>query len=146
MRSATNSLLTYQWLYGTNAASATNAVADGTSGAATIAGATTSTLSITSADTNITGFYSVWVTNLAGMATSTPVQLKVQHVPTISGQPSDTNVAATSNIVLTVTADGDYIGFIWRKGSNVLSAPSTNVFTLTNAAISDSGSYSVIRL
>jgi hypothetical protein len=144
MRSATNSLLNYQWVVGTNAASATNALSDGTSGSATFAGSATNKLTITTADTNCSGFYAVIVTNLAGAVTSAPVQLRVQHIPTISAHPASTNVALSSNIVLSVTADGDYLGFIWRKGTNALSVDSTNVLTITNAALSDAGNYSVI--
>ncbi|MBC8009474.1 MAG: hypothetical protein H7067_05215 [Burkholderiales bacterium] len=67
--------LSYRWLHGSTE------LADGTVGGVTIAGATTSTLTITGPTFAQAGEYRLRATNTLGTATSAPARLTVQSLP-----------------------------------------------------------------
>ena len=78
---ATGTALAYQWQFN----------------GANIVGATASTYTLASAQTNNAGSYTVVITNLAGQVTSAIASLTVIVPPTITTQPaSRTNVVGTS--------------------------------------------------
>jgi hypothetical protein len=147
--------LSYQWqINGTNLVDGTNLVnGDITSGS------TTNVLTISNAQTNDSGSYTVIVTNVAGSVTSSNALLTVASSPVITMQPTPTNqeVAVDSTVTFTVAAVGMApLSYQWQvNGTNLVdgtnpvngditSGSTTNVLTLSNAQTNNSGSYTVI--
>ena len=113
-----------------------------------IAGATSSTLTLTSVTTGQSGgSYSVVVTNVAGNATSSAATLTVNPAPiapTITTQPVTQTVTAGTNVSFTVAASGTaLLSYQWRlNGGNIVGATSATL-TLTSVTTGQSGgSYS----
>jgi|GEM_PF-1028287 len=147
MRSPTNSLLNYQWYYGTNSSTTTNAIADGTGNSFSstlFGGSTTSNLTLTTVATNDSGFYSVVITNLAGAVTSAPVELKVQYIPVITNNLTNIDIPVSSNLVFAVGVTNEPLYYRWYFNSNLLNVASSNTLTITNAETTNSGYYFAI--
>ena len=115
---------------------------------ANIAGATSTTLTLTSVTTGQSGgSYSCFVSNVAGTAISSAAVLTVNPVPvapSISTQPSSQTVTAGNNVSFTVAASGTApLSYQWRlNGSNIGGATSPTL-TLTSVTTGQSGgSYS----
>lgn len=147
MRSPTNSLLNYQWYYGTNNSTATNAIANGTGNSFSstlFAGSTTSNLTLTTVATNDSGFYSVVITNLAGAITSAPVELKVQYIPVITNNLTNIDIPVSSNLVFAAGVTNEPLYYQWYFNSNLLAVASTNTLVVSNAQTTDSGYYYAI--
>ncbi len=96
------------------------------------------------------GSYSVIVSNSAGSATSVPVVLTVNLVPTppgISGggQPQSVTVAQNSNATFTVTASGSTpLSYQWLfNGAGIANATDSS-FTRASVQPTNEGSYSVV--
>src|SRR5204863_8803614 len=101
VRTATNSLLRYQWRKD-NGAYLTNLV-DGTN----LFGATTSSLIITNATSDDVGVYSVVVSNAAGTIISSNAFLTIlPWRPTITAQPQSQTLLQGETLNLDVTAIG----------------------------------------
>lgn len=119
---------------------------------AAIAGATTTSYTIPSAQTNDAGPYSLVVTNLYGAATSLPpATLTVLVRPAILVAPQSQNVVVGSNAELTVTAIGTpLLGYQWRlNGTNLpnggrVSGANTALLSITGAQVADTGAYTVV--
>jgi Immunoglobulin I-set domain/Immunoglobulin domain len=133
--------LAYQWKKGT---------ANVVNGAG-ISGATTATLTVTSAQLIHAGDYTVVVTNSVGSATSERAVLAVLSLPTIAAQPTNRTVAAGSCVVFAVQAGGSPpYGYRWKKGTvalgdgpNVTGAASASL-SLCNVQTGDAGTYSCV--
>jgi hypothetical protein len=133
--------LSYQWqMSGTN-------LADG----GQIAGATNNVLTISNAQTNNSGTYSVIVTNAVGSVTSSNAVLTVTDQPLILVQPTNQTAAAESTVRLVVIAVGiEPLSYQWRmNGTNLvngdpLDGVTNNELTISNAQTNNSGTYSVI--
>ncbi len=122
---------TYQWRFG-----ATNLV-----------GATNSSLTITNAQTNNAGTYSVGVTNALGGSVSSNATLTVNVPPSMTLQPLSQTSNIGANVTFTSAATGTApLSFQWRFGGspgNIQGATNTSL-TVTNVQASSAGNYRVI--
>ncbi|MGD0258717.1 MAG: VWA domain-containing protein, partial [Verrucomicrobiota bacterium] len=108
-----------------------------------LAGATTSTYSITSVSSTDAGSYSVVVSNTAGTATSASATLTVNTATSASPL---TNLVRSvgANALFSTSASGTGpFSYVWDKGGTVLAVQTNSSLTLTNLALSDSGVYQV---
>jgi len=128
---ATGTSLTYQWQFnGVN-----------------IAGATASTYTLASVQTNNAGNYTVVITNLAGKVTSAIAKLTVT-VPTppkIGTQPVSQTVTAGQSATFSVAATGTApLSYQWRfNGTNIANA-TNSTYTVINAQSANVGGYTVV--
>ncbi len=123
------STLTYQW------------IKDGRA----ISGATAATFNLSSAVTSDAGSYLVGVTNPAGRTTSSSVTLTIIVPPRITTQPSAQSVTAGDGVSFTVVAsDSAPTTYQWKKNGTAISGATTAIFSLSSAATSDAGTYSVV--
>ncbi len=122
-------LLNYRWqLNGTNIPDATNA-----------------NLTVLNAQANNAGSYSVVITNLFGLTTSSNALLTVTNqVPFILVQPLGHTNLLGSSVSFSVTAGGGQpLSYQWLfNAANLLNATNSSL-ALTNLKIADAGNYSV---
>ena len=97
---------------------------------------------ITSADF---GSYSVMVVDTGGMATTNAATLTqgVLSTPTITLQPQGHTVATGSSVVFGVGVSGSGLTYQWKKGGVAISGATSSQYLLSNAQVSDAGSYTV---
>ncbi len=121
--------LSYQWQFdGTNIANATN-----------------STLTLTNVQLTNDGVYTVTVSNIIGVTTSSNAVLTVGYAPSITGQPQSQEVAQGTNVVFTVIAGGTVpLSYQWSFNGVALAQATNSSLTLTNVQATNNGSYSVI--
>ena len=129
--------LAYQW------AKNTTNLANGTfSGRATVSGATTSTLTLTTCTTNDQANYTCRITNTFGSVTSSIASLTVYVPPTITKQPIGQTNAVGSNITFTVVVAGSSpLSYQWQYNSSNIPSATLNVYTINNAGTNNSGNY-----
>ncbi len=124
--------LTYQWMK------------DGTA----ISGATAPIYNLSSAAISDTGSYTVVVTNTVGSATSTAVNLTVAAAataPAITTQPSAQAVSAGGSAsFMVVASSASSLTYQWWKGGTAISGATVPVYSLSSAASSDAGNYTVV--
>ncbi|MEK4364113.1 immunoglobulin domain-containing protein [Paenibacillus sp. FSL M8-0212] len=112
-----------------------------------INGATSSTLTVTNAQSVDAGSYTVEVTNTAGNVTSNAALLTVNPVlvsPAITSQPSDQTVTEGQTATFSVTASGDTpLSYQWKKNGTDINGATSSTLTVTNAQSVDAGSYTV---
>jgi len=115
---------------------------------APIAGATAQTLTLASVQGTDAGTYSAVVTNAAGSVTSMGAVLLVSETafaPIFQYQPSPTTVNAGGTATLLVGVVGSPpLTFQWSKNGAVIPGATGQDLTFPRAALSDSGSYSVV--
>ena len=110
-----------------------------------LANATNSTLVISNTQVSDGGRYSVRVSNTYGSARSDTVTLSVGLAPVIVAQPVGLSVALGARASFTVGATGTApLSYQWSLGGTNLAAATTNVLVITNAQLSDAGSYAVL--
>jgi len=122
-----------------------------------ISGSTNNVLTITDVQTNNSGTYTVIITNIAGMVTSSNAVLTVASPPVIEIQPTNQAMAVGSTAILAVTAVGtEPLNYQWQiNGTNLVdgtdpvngditSGSTTNMLTISNAQTNNSGNYTVI--
>jgi hypothetical protein len=110
-----------------------------------LADATSSTLTLTSVQTNNTGNYTVVVTNVAGSITSAVATLTVIVPPTITTQPQSQAVTAGQSATFSVTATGtDPLSYQWSLNGAALSGATSSTLTLNSVQTTDAGSYTVV--
>ena len=117
-------------------------------------GTATNQLFVSNVQSTNAGTYSVVITNALGSVTSSVVVLTVTNIPpSIVEQPPTNQLAAVgSNVTLVVYATGTSpLSYQWLvDGTNNLvdgdqfSGSTNNVLTITNAQLTNSGTYSVI--
>lgn len=131
--------LAYQW------AKNTTNLSNGTfSGRATVSGATTSTLTLTSITTNDQANYTCRITNSYGSITSLVASLQVYVSPTVTTQPMGQTNAVGSNVKFTVVASGSTpFTYQWQYNNSNIPTATLNVYTINNADTNDSGTYTV---
>jgi hypothetical protein len=134
--SATGTGLTYQW----------RKAGSNISNGGHYSGATTATLTVSSAAAADEASYDVVVTgNASPAATSTSVTLTVTTTPAISVAPSNQAACIDSPVSFTVTASGGALSYQWqRNGVNLIdggnvSGATTATLTLAEAALADTG-------
>lgn len=116
---------------------------------ANIAGATTSSFTITNAQSVHEGSYSVTVSDSAETILSRPASLVVGDPPVITQPPVAQAVLVGGNAIFSVSVTGTPpFGFSWRKTSavltNVVQSEATSTFTLFNVSTADAGNYRVV--
>lgn len=142
---ATGSGLSYQWRKGT-----TNL-----SNGGNISGATSATLTLTSAVVSDAGTYNVVVSGASPCitATSANATLAVNKSVSIGTQPSNVGICASNPAQFSVVANGDGLTYQWFKGtfpgtmvsnSAFISGTQSNVLKFSQAFLSDDGVYYVV--
>jgi len=120
---------TYQWRFnGTNLAAATNA-----------------TLSLTNAQTNQAGPYSVVVSNFFGSVTSSVATLTILTPPVVTNNPAFLSRLAGDSTILSVAASGDGpFTYQWRLNGTNLASATNATLSLSGLVASQAGAYSVV--
>jgi hypothetical protein len=111
-----------------------------------IPGTTTSSYTVTGAQTNDAGGYSVVLTNTLGVVTSSVANISIfYYAPSITAPPAGQAVLVSSNFTLTVTATGTApLAYQWRKDGGNLSGANGTSYTVTGAQTNDTGGYTVV--
>jgi len=123
--------LSYQWM----------------KGGASISGATTATLTLSSVTTASAGSYTVLVSNSIGTVTSAAAILTVNSAgaPTIASQPASQIVIVGTSVTFTVSATGTApLNYQWMKGGANISGATTATLTLSSVTATDAGNYTVL--
>jgi uncharacterized repeat protein (TIGR01451 family) len=109
-------------------------------------GATNPTLTVPNAQSANAGGYSVVVTNMAGMATSSVATLTVLVPPSIVSEPTNQTVIAGATASFQVVASGSRpLSYQWFFHQTSVLAGATNAtLTLPNAQSPNAGGYSVV--
>ena len=122
----------------------------GLSDGGNISGSSSSSLSITAAQTTDSGNYTVVVTNIAGSATSAVAVVNVLTPPSITAQPqSITNTAGTTASFSANAGGSAPLSLRWRlNGAPIsdggrISGTTTLALTISNAQPTDAGAYSL---
>ena len=139
--SATGDGITYQWRKG-----GVNLINGGD-----IAGATSSTLTITNVDNTDAGNYDVVITSVCGtVIISTAATLGVTPPPTITSQPQNQLICPGTNATFTVVASEPGLTYQWRKngvnltnGGNIAGATSATL-TINAVTTTNAGNYDVL--
>jgi len=113
-----------------------------------ISGATSSSFTISSAQSSDAGSYTVVVSNSLGSVTSAVATLTVTATavaPSITTQPQSTAVTAGGNATLVVTATGSApLSYQWQKSGAAVSGATGASFTLNSVQPADAGIYTVV--
>ena len=113
-----------------------------------IAGATSSSYTVSSAALTNAGDYTVVVTNTAGAVTSTAATLTVTPAavaPQITTQPTDQSVTVGGSATFTVTATGAPTPtYQWRFDGSEISGATSSSYTVSSAALTNAGDYTVV--
>src|SRR5208283_2588622 len=117
-----------------------------------ISGVTSNLLTLSTAQTNDSGSYSVIVTNFGGSVTSSVAVLTVAAAPLITMQPTNQTVVVGSNTTFAIKAIGTTpLHFQWQttngtvlvNGGRITGATS-NLLTISATQTNDSGGYQVV--
>jgi GH25 family lysozyme M1 (1,4-beta-N-acetylmuramidase) len=130
--------LSYQWQKdGTNLSNAGH-----------YSGATTTALTVSSADSNDVASYRCVVTDSNGSATSNAAALTLKTATAITQQPTNQSVGTGGTATFTVAATGDgTLGYQWQKGGTNLSdgghysGTTTATLTISSADSNDAATY-----
>jgi len=127
--------LSYQWLFnGTNLYDSDH-----------IAGSQNAYLAIVGVSSSDAGNYQVFVTNAFGSATSSVAVLNAGTPPSIVTQPQSQAAAIGSNVAFSVSATGTApLNYQWQFNAADLDGATGSSFDIPNAAVGNSGNYSVI--
>lgn len=110
-----------------------------------LAGATSSTLSLPSVTTLDAGTYTVVATNSAGSVTSSAAVLTVNTPPSFTQQPVSQTCLVGATISFTVAVTGSPAPSVqWYKDGVTLAGATSTTLTLSNVALSAAGTYSVV--
>lgn len=109
-----------------------------------ITGANTPTYSIPSVGVDDLGSYYVSINNPVGSVVSSSVSLNLFQAPVITTQPQslNLNVSGFGNLNVGVMGDAPFT-YEWSKDGQIIPSATEGVYQITNAQISDSGSYFV---
>ena len=123
--------LCYQWYY-----NSTNP----------LAGATNATLTLANIQATSPTNYSVVVSNVLAVVTSSNATLTLGAPPVITVQPTDQTVVVGETALFTVTSSGTMpLNYLWYFGVTNLLVSSTNAtLTLTNVQWANAGNYHVV--
>ena len=120
--------LSYQWL----------------KGGVNIAGATSSTYSISSAQASDVGSYTVAVTNPAGSLVSSAATLTILAAPVVVTQPQSLSVIIGGSALFSVVASGAAsLSYQWQLGGVAISGATSATYSISNVQASAAGSYAV---
>ncbi|TAL01531.1 MAG: hypothetical protein EPO07_08215, partial [Verrucomicrobia bacterium] len=108
-------------------------------------GSATANLALTGVLTNDAGNYSVTVSNLFGVATSTGVVVTVWQIPVFTIQPTNQTAPAGTNVTFAVSAIGiPQVSYQWRFNGTDLPGRTNTTLLVTNIQSPSAGDYSVI--
>jgi hypothetical protein len=119
-------------------------------GGSAIAGATTSSYSLASAQLTDASAYAVVASNSAGSATSSSAQLTVNPVvvtvaPSFMMHPGSSTVGVGSSVTFTAAATGSPSpSFQWLKGGSPIAGATNSSYMLGSAQLTDVGAYAVV--
>lgn len=110
-----------------------------------VAGATTSSLTITNAQLTNAGTYLVVITNNAGTVTSQPAVLTIEtSAPVITGLTSNVLAQISTTATLSVIADSSGPAtYQWLFGNTPISGATNSSLTISNAQFANVGTYYV---
>ena len=112
---------------------------------ASIAGATTTGLTLANVQTNNAGSYAVVVTNTLGAATSAVATLTVLVPPSISVQPQSHSSECGSSTSFSVTGAGTApLAYQWYFNGGAIAGATTTGLSLANVHSAQEGSYAVV--
>lgn len=121
-------VLTYQWK----------------KGGVNIAGAVGSSLLLNNIDATAAGSYTVEVTGACGVVTSSAATITVNELTAISVQPVSASQCEGTDISMSVTASGSgTLTYQWRNNGIAIPGATNSSYTITGAALSNTGNYSV---
>ncbi|ROL62000.1 choice-of-anchor D domain-containing protein [Bacteroidetes/Chlorobi group bacterium ChocPot_Mid] len=107
--------------------------------------ANSSLLIIDSVSKSDEGEYDVIVFGACNTQTlSNKVTLSVKTKPVISVQPQDQTVSVGKNISFSVSATESITSYQWRKNEQNINGAVTNILTLQNVSVTDSGKYDCV--
>ncbi|MBI2496797.1 MAG: immunoglobulin domain-containing protein, partial [Opitutae bacterium] len=120
-------------------------------GGVNIAGATSTTLTLSNVQSGDAGNYTAVATNSAGSATSNLATLTVQAAPpastapSITTQPTSQTVTAGGSASFTVAASGNPAPtYQWQKGGVNIAGATSTTLTLSNVQSGDAGNYTAV--
>lgn len=109
-----------------------------------LSGQTSSVLTLSGVGAGDEGSYTVRVTNSAGSVTSSAAQLQVLVRPLITTLSSAPTITEGDPLTLAVSATGSVpMAFQWKKDGVILPGATGEGFTISKAAVVDSGTYTV---
>jgi hypothetical protein len=110
-----------------------------------ISGATNSILTLSNAQPNNEGIYTVIVANPAGSVTSSVAVVRVTPTaPVILNNPVSLILPASSNAVFSVTATGGQLAYEWFFNGNPIAGATNAQYTIQNIQSSNGGNYQVV--
>ena len=113
-----------------------------------VAGATSSTLSLTNVQASDAGTYTAVATNSAGTATSSGAVLTVSAAtvaPAITTQPASQTLTAGSTATFTVAVTGSPAPTLqWKKGGTDIAGATGSTLTLASISAADAATYTVV--
>lgn len=110
-----------------------------------IFGATSSNYYLASTTGWDAGDYTVTVTNIAGVVTSSVATLSFFAPPNITTNPESQTVLVGEPVLFSVSATGEEpLSYQWQFNDEDIPGATTNTYFITNAALSNAGSYTVI--
>lgn len=109
-----------------------------------ISGANSPVYSLSSVGTGDLGYYYVSISNPAGSTVSSNASLSLFQAPVIISQPQSLalNVSGFGNLNVGVMGDVPF-AYEWNKNGQIIQSATGDAYQITNAQISDSGSYFV---
>lgn len=111
----------------------------------TIAGATSSTYTISSAGPDHAGTYTVSATNSSGSATSSAAVLTVVSAPAITSHPASQLLASGQSATFAVSATGSgTLTYQWRKDSAIIAGATDTTLVLPDVQPEAAGTYDVV--
>ncbi|MBS0631586.1 MAG: immunoglobulin domain-containing protein [Verrucomicrobia bacterium] len=110
-----------------------------------IAGATSATYTIASAQLSDAGEYTVVITNAVTSVTSPGAVLVFNTAPAFTTQPASQSVTAGTNVTFTAAASGNPAPtYQWKKNGSVIAGATAATYTITSVQPSDATTYTVV--
>lgn len=107
-------------------------------------GATQSSLSFTSADSDDQAEYFVTVSNAAGSVDSQKAVLTVRKVLAITSQPTAIDAVEGQPMTLAVLASGTDVKYQWYRNDTAIQGATASTLPFTAAKLTDAGTYHVV--
>ena len=109
-----------------------------------IGGATSSLYSIPSANVNNAGYYTVQVSGVCGVLTSSSATLTINSTPFVTTAPVSQSICSGSPVTFSVLSGGSgNLTYQWRFAGNPINGATGIDYTLPSVTNANSGSYSV---
>lgn len=106
-----------------------------------IAGATSASYSIATADAGHSGDYDVVITNGCGSVTSSVARVDITDKPLIDQHPASASSQPGATVTLKVVARGPNLKYQWKKDGSDISGATNSELQLSNLSGNDAGVY-----